>query len=151
MNRSNPALSIVFSLFALGFVILGCNQQPSGGTASSGAPAKGAQPTVVTLQGSGASFPAPLYSRWFREFSTKNPDVRVNYQSTGSGAGIKAFIAGQTDFGASDAAMNDEEIKAAEGNVVLLPVTAGHIVIAYNLPDVKELKLSREAYVGIFL
>jgi phosphate transport system substrate-binding protein len=151
MNRSNPVLSIVFGLFALGLVIFGCNQKPSGGTASSSAPAKASQPGVVTLQGSGASFPAPLYSRWFREFTGKNPDVRVNYQSTGSGAGIKAFIAGQTDFGASDAAMTDEEIKSAQGNVVLLPVTAGHIVIAYNLPDVKELKLSREAYVGIFL
>jgi phosphate transport system substrate-binding protein len=151
MNRSNLALSVVFSLFALGLVFLGCNQKPSGGTASSAAPAKAAQPGVVTLQGSGASFPAPLYSRWFREFSSKNPDVRVNYQSTGSGAGIKAFIAGQTDFGASDAAMTDEEIKSAQDNVVLLPVTAGHIVIAYNLPDVKELKLSRDAYVRIFL
>jgi phosphate transport system substrate-binding protein len=132
-------------------MVLGCGKKPAGGTAPSGEAAKGAEPVVITLQGSGASFPAPLYSRWFREFSTKNPDVRVNYQATGSGAGIKAFTAGQTDFGASDAAMSDEEIKAAEDNVVLLPMTAGHVVLAYNLPDVKELKLSREAYVGIFL
>ena len=123
---------------------------PTPGSAAAPAPAS-AEPSVVTLQGSGASFPAPLYSRWFREFSAKNPNIRVNYQSTGSGAGIKAFTAGQTDFGASDAAMSDEEIKAAQGNVVLLPVTAGHIVLSYTLPDVKELKLSREAYAGIFL
>jgi len=77
--------------------------------------------------------------------------VRVNYQSTGSGAGIKAFTEGQTDFGASDAAMSDDEIKAAKDNVVLLPVTAGNIVLAYNLEGVPSLKLSREAYTGIFL
>jgi phosphate transport system substrate-binding protein len=104
----------------------------------------------ITLQGSGASFPAPLYSRWFKEFSDKNPGVRVNYQATGSGAGIKAFTAGQTDFGASDAAMSDAEIKEAKDNVLLFPVTAGSIVLAYNLEGVTDLKLTREAYVGIF-
>ena len=105
----------------------------------------------MTLQGSGASFPAPLYSRWFREFGDKNKDVRVNYQSTGSGAGIKAFIEGQTDFGASDAAMTDDEIKQAKDNVILLPMTAGNIVLAYNLEGVTDLKLTREEYSGIFL
>jgi phosphate transport system substrate-binding protein len=104
----------------------------------------------VTLQGSGASFPAPIYSRWFREFSDKNKNIRVNYQATGSGAGIKAFVEGQTDFGASDAAMTDEEIKQANGNVRLLPMTAGNIVLAYNLQGVTGLKLTRSAYVGIF-
>src|SRR4051812_44350626 len=81
-------------------------------------PAKDAEPSAkpaadsgpVTLQGSGASFPAPLYSRWFKDFGAANSSVRVNYQATGSGAGVKAFIAGQTDFGASDAAMTDAEI-----------------------------------------
>ena len=77
--------------------------------------------------------------------------MRVNYQSTGSGAGIKAFIAGQTDFGASDAAMTDDEIKEAKDNVILLPMTAGNIVLAYNLEGVTDLKLSRDAYAGIFL
>jgi phosphate transport system substrate-binding protein len=112
-------------------------------------PAPAAAP--VTLQGSGASFPAPIYSRWFKEFSDENPSIRVNYQATGSGAGIKAFIEGQTDFGASDAAMTDEEITQAQGNVRLLPMTAGNIVLAYNLPGVTGLKLTRDAYVGIFL
>ena len=89
-----------------------------------------------------------MYSRWFREFGDKNKDVRVNYQSTGSGAGIKAFIEGQTDFGASDAAMTDDEIKQAKDNVILLPMTAGNIVLAYNLDGVTDLKLSREVYSG---
>jgi phosphate transport system substrate-binding protein len=105
----------------------------------------------VTLQGSGASFPAPLYSRWFKEFSDKHQNVRVNYQATGSGAGIKAFLGGQTDFGASDAAMTDDEMREANGNVVLVPVTAGAIVLAYRLEGVENLALSREAYSDIFL
>ncbi|HEY3499943.1 MAG TPA: phosphate ABC transporter substrate-binding protein PstS [Polyangiaceae bacterium] len=131
----------------------GCSKQSAAADGADAGPAaaKAEAAGPLTLQGSGASFPAPLYSRWFREFSNKNPNLRVNYQATGSGAGIKAFTAGQTDFGASDAAMSDEEIKAAQGNVVLLPMTAGHVVLAYNLPEVKDLKLSREAYTGIFL
>jgi len=146
-------VNFILSYFALGLFALGCAKKaepsPAAETSAAATPPKAAEP--VTLQGSGASFPAPVYSRWFREFSSKNPDIRVNYQSTGSGAGIKAFIAGQTDFGASDAAMTDDEIKEAKGNVILLPMTAGHIVLAFNVPEVKELKLSRDVYAGIFL
>lgn len=105
----------------------------------------------VTLQGSGATFPAPLYSRWFKEFSGQQARIRVNYQATGSGAGVKAFVAGQTDFGASDAAMSDEEIASAKGNVLMLPVTAGGIVLAYRLDGVSELALTRDAYARVFL
>jgi phosphate transport system substrate-binding protein len=106
----------------------------------------------VTLQGSGATFPAPLYQRWFIEYNKLHPDVQINYQSLGSGAGIKQFQEGLTNFGASDAAMTDEEMGAVKEGVVLLPMTAGSIVLSYNLPDgPKELKLSRDAYVGIFL
>jgi len=141
-------------LFGLLLLAAGCSKtEPAPAPAKSGdpsaKPADAAGP--VTLQGSGASFPAPLYSRWFKDFGAQNAHVRVNYQATGSGAGVKAFTAGQTDFGASDAAMTDAEIKEAKDNVLLFPVTAGSIVLAYNLPGVTELKLSREAYVGIFL
>ena len=80
-----------------------------------------------------------------------HPDVQINYQALGSGAGIKQFQQGLVDFGASDAAMTDEEIAAVKNGVVLLPMTAGSIVLTYNLPGVSELKLSRDAYVGIFL
>jgi phosphate transport system substrate-binding protein len=137
-------------LAGIGLLAVGCSKKP----APEAAPGASAAPVVaepVTLQGSGASFPAPLYSRWFREFSDKNPDVRVNYQATGSGAGVKAFIEGQTDFGASDAAMTDEEIAQAKDNVLLLPVTAGNVVLAYNLEGVKDVKLTREVYAGMFL
>jgi len=142
-----PLLSLFASLLLWACAKSAPNVEQSTQAATPPAPATG----TVTLQGSGASFPAPIYSRWFKEFSDKNPGIRVNYQATGSGAGIKAFVEGQTDFGASDAAMTDEEITQAQGNVSLLPMTAGNIVLAYNLPGVTSLKLSRDAYVGIFL
>jgi phosphate transport system substrate-binding protein len=106
---------------------------------------------VTQLQGAGATFPAPLYQRWIAEYSKANPDVQINYQGVGSGAGIKQFTQNLVSFGASDAAMKDEEITAVKQGVVLIPATAGSIVLAYNLPGVQNLKLSREAYVGIFL
>jgi phosphate transport system substrate-binding protein len=106
----------------------------------------------VTLQGTGATFPAPLYQRWFSEYNKLHPAVQINYQALGSGAGVKQFQDGLVNFGASDAAMTDEEMAAVKNGVVLLPMTAGSIVLSYNLPaGPKELKLSREAYVGIFL
>jgi phosphate transport system substrate-binding protein len=106
----------------------------------------------VTLQGSGATFPAPLYQRWFAEYAKAHPEVQINYQALGSGAGIKQFTEGLVNFAASDAAMTDEQMAAVKQGVILLPMTAGSIVLTYNLPDApKDLKLSREAYVGIFL
>ncbi|HVE15953.1 MAG TPA: phosphate ABC transporter substrate-binding protein PstS [Chthoniobacterales bacterium] len=108
-------------------------------------------PAAVQLSGAGATFPQPLYQRWASEYNKLHPDVQINYQGVGSGAGIKQFTAGTVDFAASDAAMKDEEIAAVKKGAVMIPATAGSIVIAYNLPGVKELKLSRDAYVGIFL
>jgi phosphate transport system substrate-binding protein len=107
---------------------------------------------ATSLNGSGATFPAPLYLRWASDFHKDNPDVTVNYQGVGSGAGVKQFSDGITDFGASDVAMSDAEIAKLGGNVLMLPATAGTIVLAYNIPGVKsDLKLSRNAYLGILL
>ena len=103
------------------------------------------------LSGAGASFPAPLYQRWAVEYNKLHPNVQINYQSVGSGAGVKQFTQGTVDFAASDAAMSDEEIEKVKQGVVMIPATAGSIVIAYNLPEVKDLKLSRDTYAGIFL
>jgi phosphate transport system substrate-binding protein len=103
------------------------------------------------LSGAGASFPAPLYQRWAVEYNKLHPNVQTNYQSVGSGAGVKQFTQGTVDFAASDAAMSDEEIEKVKQGVVMIPATAGSIVIAYNLPEVKDLKLSRDTYAGIFL
>jgi phosphate transport system substrate-binding protein len=112
----------------------------------------GALAADITLQGTGATFPAPLYQRWFTEYHKLHPEVQINYQALGSGAGVKQFQEGLVNFGASDAAMTDEEIAAVKDGVVLLPMTAGSIVLGYNLPGgPPELKLSRDAYVGIFL
>lgn len=103
----------------------------------------------VALTGAGASFPAPLYQNWFVQLNGEVPDLQVDYQSVGSGAGVEQFTAGTVDFGASDVAMKDEEISKVSKGVLMLPMTAGSIVLAYNAPGVEGLKLSREAYVGI--
>jgi len=109
------------------------------------------QSSAQQLSGAGATFPAPLYQRWGVEYNKVHPDVQVNYQSVGSGAGVKNFTAGVVDFGASDAAMSDAEIAKAPKGVVMIPATAGEIVFAYNLPGVETLNLSREAMAGIYL
>ncbi len=130
-------------------MLSGCTD--SGTTTPKGNSESSAAGGLVKLQGSGASFPAPLYQKWFQEFSAQNKSVQIDYQSTGSGAGVKAVIEGTVDFGASDAAMTPEEIGQVSRGVQLLPMTAGSVVLAYNLEGVKDLKLSREAYAGIFL
>jgi len=110
------------------------------------------------LYGAGATFPEPLYKRWFLEYYKLHPEVRVNYQAIGSGAGIRQFSANLVTFGASDAAMSDKEIaKAMEENpnrkgILLLPMTAGSIAICFKLPEnISHLKLSRKVYADIFL
>jgi phosphate transport system substrate-binding protein len=105
----------------------------------------------ISLTGAGASFPAPLYASWFTDLNKKYPNLQVNYQSVGSGAGVEQFTKGTVDFGASDVAMKDEEIQKVQNGTIMLPVTAGGIVLAYNLPDVPELKLPRAVYTDILL
>jgi phosphate transport system substrate-binding protein len=105
----------------------------------------------IKLIGSGASFPAPIYSAWFKSFSKAHPNATIDYQAKGSGAGVLDLINKTVDFAASDAAMKPEEIAKVQGGVVLLPLTAGEIVLAYNLPGVKGLKLPRDVYPDIFL
>ena len=106
----------------------------------------------VKLKGSGASFPFPLYGQWFKAYNKAHRHIQIDYQAKGSGAGIKDFINHTVDFAASDAAMDDEQMAAVKEGVQLLPMTAGEVVLAYNLPDgPKALKLSREAYTKIFL
>ena len=104
----------------------------------------------VRITGSGASFPFPLYSAWFQKFGSLNRGIRIDYQSTGSGAGVQALIQRTVDFAASDSAMTDDQIAQVNGGVVILPMTAGTIVLAYNLPGVKELRLPRDVYPAIF-
>ncbi len=108
----------------------------------------------VKLTGSGASFPFPIYAAWFQAYSQATDGVQIDYQAKGSGAGIQDLTNGITDFGASDAAMSDDEVAALEKErgtgVVMLPMTAGEIVLAYNVPGVEELRLPRDVYPLIF-
>jgi phosphate transport system substrate-binding protein len=106
----------------------------------------------TTLQGAGATFPAPLYKRWFLEYYKNNPNVRVNYQGIGSGAGIRQFTNELVHFGASDAAMSDKEIEKVKRGVELLPMTAGSIAICFNIPGgPTEMRLAPATYANIFL
>jgi phosphate transport system substrate-binding protein len=104
----------------------------------------------MTLNGAGATFPAPLYERYAAEFAKKNPNVRVNYQAIGSGGGIRQTIAGTVDFGGSDAAMTDAEMAQVKRGVILVPTAGGAVSVIYNLPGVSNLKLSRAALPDIF-
>ncbi|MDS3860068.1 phosphate ABC transporter substrate-binding protein PstS [Thermosynechococcaceae cyanobacterium BACA0444] len=122
--------------------------QETTGTGESTSPVSG----QVALSGAGATFPAPLYQKWFADFNQKYPNITVAYQSVGSGAGVQQFTQGTVDFGASDVAMKDDEIAKVSQGVVMLPMTAGAIVMAYNLPEVKEpVKLSRQLLTDILL
>lgn len=105
---------------------------------------------AVTLNGAGATFPALLYERYISEFKKKNPGTTVNYQAIGSGGGIRQTIAGVVDFGASDAAMTDEDIKKVNRGIILVPTAGGAVTPIYNLPGVSNLKLSREVLPEIF-
>jgi len=143
------------SFIAITFGLHGCSGQQQSQT-----PTQQPQNTVaitlpfqesISSTGAGASFPAPLYQSWFSSLSRALPQLQFNFQSIGSGAGIERFTTGILDFGASDIAMTDEQIKKINRGVLLLPMTAGSIVITYNLPGVEGLKLSREAYSNIFL
>ena len=106
----------------------------------------------VTLHGAGATFPAPLYQKWIEVYRKAHPEVSIHYEVVGSDEGIKRFLANTVDFGASDSAMSDEQMQQAKAGAILVPATAGAIVLAYHLPDVEgPLKLSREVYADIFI
>jgi phosphate transport system substrate-binding protein len=113
-------------------------------------PMFGAIAQAETLNGAGATFPQPLYERYAREIKKKFPDIKVNYQGIGSGGGINQTIAGTVDFGASDAAMTDAEIGKVKNGVILVPTAGGAIAVVYNIPGVKNLKLSRKTLPDIF-
>jgi len=130
-------LSVITALVVL---LAGCAKK---------APAPGGK-LAVSLTGAGATFPYPLYSKWFDAYA-KATDVRINYQSIGSGGGIQQLKAGTVDFGASDAPLSDEETRSMPAPVVHIPTVAGAVVVAYNLPEVRGLRLSGEVLAGIYL
>ena len=106
----------------------------------------------TTLNGAGATFPYPIYSKWFSEYHNQHSDVQVNYQSIGSGGGIRQVQAGTVDFGATDGPMTDEQIAASKVKVLHVPTVLGAVVPAYNIPGVtQEVKFTPEILAGIFM
>jgi phosphate transport system substrate-binding protein len=106
----------------------------------------------TTINGAGATFPNPMYSKWFSEYHKVHSDVEVNYQPIGSGGGIRQVLAGTVDFGASDMPMTDKQLQEAKTKILNIPTVLGADVPAYNVPGVTaELKFTPEALAGIFL
>jgi phosphate transport system substrate-binding protein len=156
-----PKRLLVTALVVLTLAI-GCSrsgdEQSSPKATAGKAPSAKIAPGAVLIKGAGATFPAPLYEKWFALYAGSHPDIAVQYEAVGSGAGIERFIGKgvdddkRVDFGASDAAMTDAEIAAVGRGVRMIPMTAGGVVLAYNIPGLQgDLKLSREAYAAIFL
>src|SRR5881392_837602 len=105
----------------------------------------------MMINGAGATFPYPIYSKWFDEYAKVDPSVRFNYQSIGSGGGQKQILAQTVDFGASDGPMSDDNLAKAPGKLLHIPTVAGADVLAYNLPGNPALKLDGPTIVDIFL
>lgn len=142
----------LFSSLLFVSILTACS--PSGSSSPAARNSQGG----ITLTGAGSTFSSVLFDRWFSVYHDTHPQTSIKYASVGSGEGVRRFIGknvaeeDKIDFGASDAAMSDEQIAQTDNNALLLPVTAGCVVLAYNLPGFHgDLKLSRQAYSGIFL
>jgi len=105
----------------------------------------------MMINGAGATFPYPIYSKWFDEYAKVDPSVRFNYQSIGSGGGQKQIMAQTVDFGASDGPMSDDNLAKAPGKIFHIPTVAGAVVISYNLPGSPKLKLDGDTIAGMYL
>ena len=106
----------------------------------------------TTLNGAGATFPYPMYSKWFSKYHDAHPDIQFNYQSIGSGGGIRQVLAGTVDFGASDGPMTDEQLAQAKTKILHVPTVLGAVVPAYNVSGVSgEIKFTPDVLAGIFL
>jgi phosphate transport system substrate-binding protein len=129
------SLIVVLSLLA---VLAGCKGSGGGG--------------AVFLHGAGATFPNPLYQKWMSEYGKLYPNVKIDYQSIGSGGGIKQIQSQTVDFGASDSPMKDEDLKAAPGEILHIPTVLGAVVLTYNLPSIsQQLRFAPDVIADIFL
>jgi phosphate transport system substrate-binding protein len=141
------------SLLTLQFALLtGCggDRRAAGTDTTATTPAAAGRSAGAALTGAGATFPNPIYTKWFDAYS-KETGVRINYQSIGSGGGIRQFTEGTVDFGATDGPMNDQQIAAAQGNVLHIPTVLGAVVVTYNLPAGKPLRFDGPVLADIFL
>ena len=135
-------ISAVMLASALVLVPLGCKSNPAS------SPDGGA----MNLTGAGGTFPNPIYQKWFAEYGAANSGVKINYQSVGSGAGIRQVSQGIVDFGASDGPMSDKQLAAAKGKLIHIPTVLGAVVPAYNIPGVTaELHFSSDVIADIYL
>jgi phosphate transport system substrate-binding protein len=134
-------------LAVLSFAVAACGKnEEAGGTSG----ASSDQP--VTLNAAGATFPFPLYSKWMHEYNRIHPNIRINYQSIGSGGGIRQITAGTVDFGASDAPMTPDEEKAAPATLFHIPTTLGAVCITYNIAGVtSSLNITPDVLADIYL
>jgi phosphate transport system substrate-binding protein len=140
--KTAPILRSVLAAAAICVLVVGMS--------SSVQPARGAG--IITLNGAGATFPFPLYSRWFSEYNRAHPDIRINYQSIGSGGGIEQVKNRTVDFGASDAPLSDDQLKAMGRPIILIPTVAGAIAMSYNIPGVGTgLRLSSQNIVAVYM
>src|SRR6185436_16819175 len=138
----SPRISTVIVLASFVLLALACS--PGGGPAGSGG--------AVSLQGAGATFPMPLYQKWVSEFGKLRPNVKIDYQSIGSGGGIQQIQKQTVDFGASDAPMSDADLNAAPGEILHIPTVLGAVVVTYNVASIAQpLRLSPQVVADIFL
>lgn len=147
VRRRRP-LVVAAALLSLMALLAGCGSKPQEAAARGNEASGGA---VINLNGAGATFPYPIYSKWFDEYSKSNP-VKVNYQSIGSGGGQRQITERTVDFGASDAPMTDEALAKAPGELLHIPTVLGAVVVTYNIPGVNvPLKMTPDVVADLFL
>src|SRR5215813_5747345 len=143
----STSMNRVASILALALVCTGCSDRPKTDVVYSDAPAG-----LVLINGAGATFPYPIYSKWFDQYHRLFPQIQINYQSIGSGGGIRQVIEGTVDFGATDSPMTDAQLTEAKTKILHFPTVLGAVVPAYNIPGVtQEINFTPEALAGIFL
>jgi len=137
---SARALAALMILSLLTLLLAGCGAKGPDGSSE------------TRIQGAGATFPNPIYQKWFSEYNKANPGVKFDYQSIGSGGGIKQISEKTVDFGGSDAPMKDDDLGKVQGQILHIPTVLGAVVMTYNIPGVTgDLKFTPEAIAGIFL
>ena len=146
MPRTRIGLNVVGALA----MVVACSK--SDGPIKGKTDQPGTSSGTIDITGAGATFPYPLYSKWMHAYHKKHPNIRINYQSIGSGGGIRQITANTVDFGASDAPMKPAEMAKAGGKLVHVPMTVGAVAIVYNVKGVKSgLKLDQDTLAAIFL
>ncbi len=141
------------SVVAVLLAFIACKPSETTPSAQTDTTSSAAAPSSsLPINGAGATFPSPIYSKWFETYGQKHPEVRINYQPIGSGGGIKQLTAGTVFFGASDGPMTDEQLKTAPGPVLHFPTVLGGVVPIYNVPGVtSQLRFSGPELAGIYL